>query len=487
MSITLLKNTTPLEKILIENFKAIEKADIEIKNLTVFIGEQASGKSTIAKLVYFFKTLPDQILYLIVNELPNQQGILNQAIFAKQFNEVILQHFSKLFGHTRNLDTFEITYSYPTNNRLTINNNNENKGFYLRNTLANTFFQKTQIFLESIKVLQQQRANPSLSNYALYKNEEERIIRPLRTYVENYFWGQNNAKHIMLIPASRNMTVGMSDMLSSIVGEISNKVKTKTESFASIYYSQNLYLLNEFLTYSSYLVNIFRNTNGFSEVAQNENFTDNTLLQSFIIKVEKVLKGKYSVDDNGEKLSFANRKPEYFNNASSGQQEVIRLFQDLFVLLVQKINGFRVYEEPEAHLFPAAQQKIVETIAMLINHNPAHQFLITTHSPYFIAAIDVLLEANEAYQQRAEGKNIAQKQAIENEIAALVPKSEWLDFEKVIVYSLEQNPETGKYIAKTAMRENRGVKAEIIDKVSEDIDNTYSQLLDIHYHEDGNE
>ncbi len=47
-----------MQKIIIKNFGAIKEAEIEIKQVLVLIGEQASGKSTIAKLIYFFQRLP---------------------------------------------------------------------------------------------------------------------------------------------------------------------------------------------------------------------------------------------------------------------------------------------------------------------------------------------------------------------------------------------------------------------------------------------
>ncbi|WP_241993488.1 AAA family ATPase [Trichormus variabilis] len=41
-----------MQKIIIKNFGAIQNAEIEVKKILVLIGEQASGKSTIAKLIY---------------------------------------------------------------------------------------------------------------------------------------------------------------------------------------------------------------------------------------------------------------------------------------------------------------------------------------------------------------------------------------------------------------------------------------------------
>jgi predicted ATPase len=57
-----------MQKIIIKNFAAIEYAEIEIKKVLVLIGEQASGKSTIAKLIYFFKTLKEDIFSQIYRD-----------------------------------------------------------------------------------------------------------------------------------------------------------------------------------------------------------------------------------------------------------------------------------------------------------------------------------------------------------------------------------------------------------------------------------
>ena len=46
-----------MQKLIIDNFKQITHAEIEIKDFLLLIGPQASGKSTIAKLIYFFKFL----------------------------------------------------------------------------------------------------------------------------------------------------------------------------------------------------------------------------------------------------------------------------------------------------------------------------------------------------------------------------------------------------------------------------------------------
>jgi predicted ATPase len=44
------------EKIVIKNFSVLEDVDVEINKINILIGPQATGKSLIAKLIYFFKS-----------------------------------------------------------------------------------------------------------------------------------------------------------------------------------------------------------------------------------------------------------------------------------------------------------------------------------------------------------------------------------------------------------------------------------------------
>ncbi len=46
------------EKLIVKNFGPIREADLDLKKVTVFIGEQASGKSVLAKLVAMFSEKP---------------------------------------------------------------------------------------------------------------------------------------------------------------------------------------------------------------------------------------------------------------------------------------------------------------------------------------------------------------------------------------------------------------------------------------------
>ena len=94
-----------MQKIIIENFGPIQYAEIEVKKILVLIGEQASGKSTIAKLIYFFKSLKDDLFTQIYQDtnyscLEPKSDIINP----------IIKKFESFFGSTKNLPDFKIEF-----------------------------------------------------------------------------------------------------------------------------------------------------------------------------------------------------------------------------------------------------------------------------------------------------------------------------------------------------------------------------------------
>lgn len=48
---------TVLQKIIINHLGPVKELEMEIKDFNLLIGEQATGKSTVAKAIYFFRTI----------------------------------------------------------------------------------------------------------------------------------------------------------------------------------------------------------------------------------------------------------------------------------------------------------------------------------------------------------------------------------------------------------------------------------------------
>lgn len=90
----------------IENFRAIKNADFEIADFLVVIGEQASGKSTVSKLIHYFKSLKKDAVDCIAED--SQEVTLRVK---DKFNIKAQKRFYQLFGSTQN-EFFTIDYQY---------------------------------------------------------------------------------------------------------------------------------------------------------------------------------------------------------------------------------------------------------------------------------------------------------------------------------------------------------------------------------------
>ena len=55
---------------------------------------------------------------------------------------------------------------------------------------------------------------------------------------------------------------------------------------------------------------------------------------------------------------------------------------------------FAIVEEPEQNLFPTSQRDIINYLLSLINMNPSNSAVITTHSPYLINYLTLAIKAN---------------------------------------------------------------------------------------------
>ena len=46
-----------MQKVIIKHLGPIKELEMEIKDFNLLIGEQATGKSTVAKAIYFFRSI----------------------------------------------------------------------------------------------------------------------------------------------------------------------------------------------------------------------------------------------------------------------------------------------------------------------------------------------------------------------------------------------------------------------------------------------
>ncbi|OQX02455.1 MAG: hypothetical protein BWK80_57815, partial [Desulfobacteraceae bacterium IS3] len=176
---------------------------------------------------------------------------------------------------------------------------------------------------------------------------------------------------------------------------------------------------------------------------------------------EVILAGKYRYENEQDWITHKNKKIN-LANASSGQQEALPMLMILsvFPLLIKKYNALFFIEEPEAHLFPISQKHIVSIIALIYNQRKDN-FVITTHSPYILTAINNLILASEVSKEKSP-----------EEVGKIIDLDCAVRYEDVKAYTIRQG------IVESIMdEENRLIGPTVIDSVSDEFDNVFDALI----------
>ncbi len=453
-----------MQKIIINNFGAVKNAEIDIKKVLILIGEQASGKSTIAKLIYFFRSLRDDLIVQIINEKSNGDFDI-QSDFLKP----LCEKFYNLFGSTYHLPNFEITFYY-----------NAERNKYVRLTLGKDKKLNPKLSVNFFEYELQNEINSVRKSLQLIDFEQDKIKKIFNDVAKSdlskhaFKLIKNvlnvNQTNNLFIVAGRMAAVNYSDLFEKhLFSYIDNKLieneklpfKLKTPIF-------DLNLMFRYIEHMSKIKD-FSKRYGVTQIE----FKEGDSLSIVRNQMNLILKGRYVIEDLGEKIIFqdGNNSSEFvhLNNASSGQQEVIRILQDLEITMIRDEKTSRIIEEPEAHLFPIAQKQLVELFALMVNQDIDNQLIITTHSPYILAAFNNLLFAKRVIEKNPNA---------EKEVSEIVAKEFRLDSNEFAAYSLSHS-EKEDYC--TSIMSERGLISEnYLDTVSDILSEDFEVLYDIH-------
>ena len=342
-----------MEKIYIKGFGGIKESSFEINKINILIGKSASGKSVSIKLIYFFKNIFREFFDCAENEL-NKHDL----------NKKLLSIFEDFFPSESWKDNiFEIKYYYNEVDfafiqRATIKS--KINIAYSDNVIKQFYNAKNLIKKDKEKFQSKDKFEIYRPDYKVF----EKYLDMVRIVSENSSYSQ------IFIPAGRSF---FATLQSSIFSFLSNNKA-----------------IDPFLIkFGSFYENIKGISTRQSPHKKEDNYINELILQILGGKYERIKNKDYIVHEDKRLINLA--------YASSGQQETLPLA--LILKALTRINfmgdGLTLYiEEPEAHLFPAAQKKVVELIVSVFSLSRCQsQILITTHSPYIISSFNNLLQA----------------------------------------------------------------------------------------------
>ena len=294
------------------------------------------------------------------------------------------------------------------------------------------------------------------------KYYEKQEVSTLKQNLDFNFWSAQRDELAKMIDVEVNKIFGQS-YTSIFIPAGRSMLSTNSEFFHTLTPNKYDILMNEFIErimvlqkqYSQKIEDIVRDKKKLS--SENIDFVS---VKKATKLVKSILKGKYVNDKNGERIYYDENRFVKLIQASSGQQESLWIVLLIFSVILNQQKIYLVIEEPEAHLFPIAQKEILELITLMIN-STGSSVIITTHSPYILAAENLLM-----YSSYVESTK-----ETENDI---VPNSFRLSNEDVSAYLLKEQEAIDIMDRETCM-----IDASQIDMVSEELNIAIDKLMEL--------
>lgn len=366
-------------KIRLKNIGIINDSQIEINGLTVIAGENSTGKSTFGKA-----------LYATVNALHDFDKHLEEDKYGLIFNVML----SLLIKHKETEDLFSDTRRFVDKLR---------EKTLSRERICSTFKEFTEHL--GLSADEADSAIQKISKILLLEDDAIRnnvILGSLRSEfgadIQNIFQLPKEAK-IELTVSDSTTTVTLEDnKVTSVLGVqkldiqpiyLDDKVllllgDRRIQHFNNDHASDVLDLVYPRRVSSAEDTDDERSV---SQVIRSMLRTE--LIEPALEKLSEICHGKLDIgkdglvfrDESNSKIKFS------MTNLSSGLK-VFLVLQKLVMNGGLKERATLILDEPEIHLHPAWQVIFAELLVILQKAMGLH-ILITSHSPYFVSALDV--------------------------------------------------------------------------------------------------
>lgn len=403
-----------MKTLTIKNLGPIKNCELDLTKMIVLDGSQAAGKSTVAKAIFFFRTVKDDIVDALINPYID-------PVIHLEFQHRLRTKFIQLFGDNIGENSF-VAFNYDDEVRISIDYNQQVQ-----------FSDKIQKFI--IKIFETQL---TIKDRSRIYNEVVKLF--------------NDDKEIVYIPAGRSMLSILSESLSHIFFNFNDEQKNLID-----------YCTSDYINRVTKIKPIFK-----SPEKLISDVIDSKLNPEFLSlireKMWRILQGKYKYLNGEEFLQIFSddEKNIKIKFASSGQQEVLWILNLIYYYVLKQKPTCFIIEEPEAHLYPNSQKEIAEYIMLALSEK--NDCIITTHSPYILGTLSNLLDARRMLD---EGYNISKLLEKENLTVAQLLKCS--DFSAYFV--------DGGELKDAVDSENGLIRNELIDGASDKINGFADDLM----------
>ena len=366
-------------KLSIRNVGKLKEADVEINGITVIAGENNTGKSTIGKVLFsIFQSLyklDDQIIREKRNTIKHNLELLYVHATGSFFNNV---EFKEIIDEIL-IEGSKYDIEILKNKILEFISNNSEKT-------------KNEIPEEPVKRIFDLLKIPKKSF----------VLAILNRNFSNEFNNQITNIYTELV-GNIKLKIQDKESLLSIENNIIKEIKNEHFLNTEIVYIDDPFILDD-LTDELFVRNAIKNTD-YNTIYNHKNYLKykliqkkgslvdeiilNSKLEKFYLKLNELFEGDIILSNRGNYVYRRKNKGNELNliNLSAGLKS-FAVLKMLFINNTLQENGTIILDEPEIHLHPEWQIKFAELIVLLQKEFKMH-ILLTTHSPYFLKAVQV--------------------------------------------------------------------------------------------------
>lgn len=344
-----------MSRIKIKNFGPIKEGFkendgwMEIKKVTVLIGDQGSGKSTVAKLVSIFSWIEKD---LFRSDGSTQRFRKQERIFKKYLEYHRIDSYLKTETEIEyEGEAYSVTYKNGHNLEISPKRNSS----YILPKI--TYYPAERNFVSSVK---KSKGNLNLKLWS----------QSLQEFKETFQEAKENFKEKETLPLPIGDVAIEYNKLNDILYVKGSDYKIQLSDSASGYQS---------------FIPLFVVAHYITTLLKEDQEMDEQQRETFKRESAKILKDKTYTEE--QKRILLSNLAAQFN--------------------IKRI--LNIVEEPEQNLFPSSQRQMLNSFLGFNNGSKENQLIMTTHSPYLISYLVLAIQAAETFVKIRENKQDSNK------------------------------------------------------------------------------
>lgn len=344
-----------MSRIKIKNFGPIKEGFkendgwMEIKKVTVLIGDQGSGKSTVAKLVSIFSWIEKD---LFRSDGSTQRFRKQERIFKKYLEYHRIDSYLKTETEIEyEGEAYSVTYKNGHNLEISPKRNSS----YILPKI--TYYPAERNFVSSVK---KSKGNLNLKLWS----------QSLQEFKETFQEAKENFKEKETLP----LPIG--------------NVAVEYNKLNDILYVKG----------SDYKIQLSDSASGYQ-----------SFIPLFVVAhyITTLLKEDQEMDEQ-QRETFKRESAKILNDKTYTEEQKRILLSNLAAQFnIKRI--LNIVEEPEQNLFPSSQRQMLNSFLGFNNGSKENQLIMTTHSPYLISYLVLAIQAAETFVKIRENKQDSNK------------------------------------------------------------------------------